>query len=135
MLPPDLRIAIYFAANGGGEFAPEGPGWYLYVTRIVPDDRLPQATTKHIEEIIPRVRLSAQEVLEFAPVVMDLANGKPLNWTTSTPYTRAEVSLHQAIDEENERARTLLEHEVAEAERAIQNLDILRRRVEEFKNG
>lgn len=119
-----IRIQIYFA-SGEGPHAPEGLGWYLLAT----DDSLDQTV-----EIIPRVRLSPREVENLSRTVSKLAEGKPLNWAGGN-WGRAEQSLPHNVTIQNQRAQEIAEREIADAERAIANLNILKARRAEFEQS
>lgn len=114
----DLRLALFFA-DGHRVPAPEGPGWYLY------------STDGERGEVIPRVRLTGEEALKFAKVVDNFTNGKPLNWTPNTTKASHE-SFAAAVAANNEAAKELVRSELKEAERAVKNLELLKKRAEEF---
>lgn len=117
----DVRLVLYFGTGEGKLAAPEGPGWYLFGTR---------PRNGGVDEIIPHVRLTSEEAVQFAKVVDRFTNGKPLNF--SPGEQNPGVSLEGAVVEANAEARAFVQREVEEAERQIRNLEILRARAKEF---
>lgn len=118
----DLRLALFFS-DGQNLPAPEGPGWYLFSTHAGPNDST--------AEVVPRVRLTSEEALKFAKVVDNFTNGKPLNWSAIGARSEHDT-FAAAVEAANEEARELVRRELAEAERAVANLNLLKSRAHEF---
>lgn len=130
----DIRINAFFWNEG-----PEGPGWYLMATRssMVVRRNGEGPTIQNVEEIIPRVRLSATEMEKFGQVCDNFAQNKPLNPTTplassTANWIETDTTLRVAIREGNEEAKAEIEEQIARVQREIGNLDILRQRAAEF---
>lgn len=124
------RLALFFADGRDSRIpAPEGPGWYLYATEKLVVNGSSQSPVP--AEIIPRVRLSPEEAIKFAKVVDNFVNGKPLNRTPKA-QTSEYSSLEAAVTAENQKAKLVIKSELEEAQRAVQNLEILRQRAQEF---
>lgn len=118
---------MYFAEDG--PHAPEGPGWYLVITRqALAQDDVPA------QEIAPHIRLSGDEMEKIGQVLDNFANGKPRNWR-GTPFERVDMSIREAVRQGNQYIADRIRQRIIAVEQAVRNLDLLRKRHEEFESG
>jgi hypothetical protein len=123
----DLRIGIYWAVEGPQ--APEGPGWYLFATKATPGTA---SDPPGVEEIIPRIRLSMEEMTKVAKVLDNFAKDKPLNYTEHRGFVRSQDSLESAVVKANEEARGEVARRLEAAEALAREIQQLRARAAEF---
>jgi hypothetical protein len=119
----DLRFLLYFADTG--THAPEGPGWYLLASRKIGNEN-------ETQEIIPHVRLTAEEVTRLGLIFDNIITDKPLNWTEGDGYHKYEGTVSEAVDAANKDAAAHVKQRLQDAENQILALEQLRERMKEF---
>jgi hypothetical protein len=127
----DLRVGIYWAVEGPQ--APEGPGWYLFATKSVVQLANPGQDMVAVEEIIPRVRISMDEMGKIARVLDNFTKEKPLNYSDGPGFVRSEDSLESAVAKANDVARAEVQRRLEAAEALMREIQQLRARAAEFK--
>jgi hypothetical protein len=128
MIRTSLHLSFLDGSNTSWP-APEGPGWYIWATDAVP---VPPTHMLQPFAVIPLVRLPSGDAVKFAKVADKLIEGKALHAIPGMKNHDDYSSLEQAILGGNEKAKDLIQRELAEAERAVRNLQILKQRAQEF---
>ena len=113
-----LSISIYFQTT------PEGPGWYL----LAQEQHGPELSD--FEQVIPRVRLSAEEAVQLAKVLEKFAADKTLN--PSESIKQSSRPLHEHVQDGNIEAKNIVQNELAKARKAAASIATLEARVAEF---
>lgn len=121
----DFRISFYFEPRADQPHAPDGPGFYLAAMRRSISDH-----ESMNYEIVPRVRIPNDEMINISKVLDRFVDGKPLNW--SPQFKRDDVSLEAAVLDAIQGGKAILAEEVAKAEAAASQLERLRKIQEEF---
>jgi hypothetical protein len=118
---PLLSISFYIETEDDKPWAPDGPGWYADARRPGPNGGV---------EVIPRVRMSPEEMEQLAKVFDNFMSGKELNWAEDAE--RDPTSVHTAVVRATEHAKVAIATSLAEAESRVRRLEALRRRAKEF---
>jgi hypothetical protein len=110
MSDTQVRTQLYFEAVDGMEHAPDGPGWYLLVTR--PTGPGPASPIVH-------KRLSNEEAVKLFKVLDKFAE-------------TSDNLLERLSENAIEQAKKTIQSQIDDAEHAIERLERLRLRAAEF---
>jgi hypothetical protein len=121
----DLRFIIY-SAKDDGPHAPEGPGWYLVATRKG------DGVDVYTDEVVPHVRLTADEMEKLGQVFDNFVKGKPQNWNPNPTFRRTDTTVRNAVREANQEVQEAIEAQIEYLKSAALTLEMLRARAAEF---